>query len=257
MIYLNGTPVNTTVFPDNTSQVWKLPQEILENKEISRVKWQFSHEGEFMQLAQLKDLLDNNAVPATLELSYLPYGRQDKGINNTATFALHTFSRLLNSLNFLAVFCHDPHSDFGKLAIKNFRPIYPTDQVLSVMSENSIDILCYPDKGAVTKYTEIFKCVPFVYGNKIRDQLTGNILSYELVGDVKDKNVLIVDDICDGGMTFKLLAKELLAASAKSVVLFVSHGIFSKGTRTLLESGISRVFTPDGEMGPRETSIQF
>jgi phosphoribosylpyrophosphate synthetase len=53
------------------------------------------------------------------------------------------------------------------------------------------------------------------------------------------------------------LAKDLLAAGAKSVVLFVTHGIFSKGTRTLFESGISRVFTQDGEVGPRHGSANI
>ncbi len=256
MIYLNGQPLPVTHFPDNTSQVWKLPEETLSNKEIARVKWQFATEGEFMHLAQLKDLLDSHGISAVLEITYLPYGRQDKPISNTATFGLHTFARLLNSLNFLAVFCNDPHSDFGRLAINNFRPVYPIKQVSAAVKENGIDLVCYPDKGALTKYTKVYS-LPHIYGEKVRDQLTGNITSYQLVGDPSGKNVLILDDICDGGATFKLLAKDLLAAGAKSVVLFVTHGIFSKGTRTLFDSGISRVFTQDGEVGPRHGSFHI
>jgi len=58
---------------------------------------------------------------------------------------------------------------------------------------------------------------------------------------------MIVDDICDGGATFILLAKELYAAGAKEVNLFVTHGIFSKGLIPLYEAGIKRIFTQDGE----------
>jgi ribose-phosphate pyrophosphokinase len=49
--------------------------------------------------------------------------------------------------------------------------------------------------------------------------------------------------------TFKILAKDLLANGAKKVVLFVSHGIFSKGIDTLFESGIHKVYTKDGLVG--------
>jgi len=81
---------------------------------------------------------------------------------------------------------------------------------------------------------------------KTRDQSTGHITDYKLSGEVEGKSVLIVDDICDGGMTFKLLAEELMEAGAVHINLYVTHGIFSKGLRTLFESGIEDVFTRKG-----------
>lgn len=255
MIYLNDQPLEVTRFPDGTSQVWKLPEELLKLALFSiepypvNVRWEYCSEGEFLQLAQLKNLLDKYNFRSSLTLKFLPYGRQDKEINNTATFALHTFASLINFLNFHAIVCYDPHSSVAKQLINNFLPIYPTKQIEVVLKETDTNIICYPDAGAREKYTEIYSLFlkPHIYGDKVRDQLTGNILSYQLVGDPKDKNVLIVDDICDGGMTFKLLAKDLLAAGAKEVNLFVTHGIFSKGLRTLKDSGIKRIFTQDGQ----------
>ena len=58
-------------------------------------------------------------------------------------------------------------------------------------------------------------------------------------------------------MTFKLLAKDLLAAGAKEVNLFVTHGIFSKGLRTLRNSGINRIFTKDGEASEVQDRIIY
>jgi ribose-phosphate pyrophosphokinase len=121
-------------------------------------------------------------------------------------------------------------------------------------------MICYPDKGAVSKYSEIyaFGLGTPIYGEKVRDQSTGNITSYQLIGNLKGRtNVLIVDDICDGGATFKLLAKDLLAAGATEVNLFVSHGIFSRGLRTLQESGIKRIFTKDGEASTHQNQITY
>lgn len=255
MILINGQPLPVTIFPDNTSQVWKLPENFL-NTRFVNVEWQFSHEGEFMHLAQLKDLLDAHGVIANLKLTYLPYGRQDKHVGNNATFALHTFATLLNSLEFHEVVIVDPHSEVALGLIDYSRAEYLQSLVAEISEKNNIDLFCYPDKGALAKYESLF-IFPHIYGEKVRDQTTGNILSYKLVGDPQGKNVLIVDDICDGGMTFKILAKDLLAKGAKSVVLYVTHGIYSKGVRTLYDSGIEAVYDKDGHKGPRFGSNQI
>jgi ribose-phosphate pyrophosphokinase len=257
MIYLNGQPLDVTLFPDNTSQVWKIPN--ISDFQFGFVVWKFSHEGEFVQLAQLKTLLDSYNLETYLRITYLPYGRQDKKVSNETTFALFPFAKLLNSLNFKEVILVDPHSQVALDFIKNSRAVYPIGNLMGVIYETGADMICYPDKGALAKYVKEYGEIqlPYIFGEKVRDQLTGNITAYSLIGDCYGKNVLIVDDICDGGMTFKILAKDLLASGAKSVVLFVTHGIFSKGVRTLLESGIQRVFTQDGEKSARSGSFHI
>jgi len=250
MIRLNGEPINVALFPDNTSQVWKLPDISYTWADIS---WEFSSESEFIHLAQLKTLLDSHSVKSYLTIKYLPYGRQDKEVSNTSTFALRTFATLLNSLHFSHVTIIDPHSIIATDLIKNSEAKYPIEDVMKIAYLLKIDLFCYPDKGAYLKYTgfpniqnEIYD-YPCITCNKVRNQSTGEILSNELIGDVKNKNVLIVDDICDGGMTFIKTAELLYAAGAKEVNLFVSHGIFSKGLKVLKQANIKRIFTQDGE----------
>ncbi len=94
MIKLNGKPINITMFSDNTSQVWKLPNNIIDNTKYVVVEWEFVHEGEFMQLTQLKYLLDYKHFKTDLIMSYLPYARQDKVPDNFSTFALYPFTEL-------------------------------------------------------------------------------------------------------------------------------------------------------------------
>jgi ribose-phosphate pyrophosphokinase len=249
MIYLDGVPVNITVFPDKTSQVWKV-EGLDATKTRHAVRWDFESEEEIIRLAQLKDLLDSYGKTATLDIMYLPYGRQDKPISNEATFALRTFAKILNGMSFTFIWIYDPHSEEALRLINNSAPIYPISDVTTIASMENIDLLCYPDKGARTKYHELFgHKFAHIYGEKVREQSTGYITRYELIGSPKDKNVLIVDDIADAGATFKILAKDLLANGAKKVVLFVSHGIFSKGIDTLFESGIHKVYTKDGLVG--------
>jgi ribose-phosphate pyrophosphokinase len=257
MIYINGSPVNTTLFPDNTSQVWHVATLDIPSTNYVHVCWEFSHEGEFMQLAQLKSLIDAKGFSSSLRLPYLPYGRQDKEVGNNATFALYPFADLLNSLAFDEVIIHDPHSHIALGLILNSRAVYPIQDVMSRVQELSTDLIAYPDKGALTKYSKKYE-FPYVYGEKVRDQATGNILSYELIGTgVYNKNILICDDLIDGGATFVLLAKELYSAGAKEVNLFATHGIFSKGLRPLLDAGIKRIFTEKGEVSEHQNYITY
>lgn len=236
-IYLNNNPIPLTTFPDKTSQVWKMDTP----SSPVIVRWEFHHEGELVHLCQLKQLLDSWEVEVTLHIPYLPYGRQDKGVDNEQTFGLHTFSKILNSFNFKKVIILDPHSEEALKLINNSEAEYPRDVLSAVFDISGSDLVCYPDRGALVKYTKIYD-LPYISAEKDRDPLTGYITFKKVNGDVKGKRVLIVDDICDGGMTFKLLASRLLEKEAKGVCLFVTHGLFSKGLQTLYDSGITQIY---------------
>lgn len=250
MLCLNGHPIPITLFPDKTSQVWKLGQELLSSANYCDVlvTWKFEHEGEFLHLAQLKALLDHSLRPAVLHLPYLPYGRQDKPVSDTGTFGLVAFAKLLNALAFKGVLIHDPHSQVAVDLINNAEATYPIAALDRALIEHKSDIVCYPDRGAKNKYTSVYTWPDYTYGHKVRDQLTGAITEYRVVGDSDGKRVMIVDDICDGGATFTALAKLLYEQGAKDVALFVTHGIFSKGLTPLRDSGIHRIFTSNGEV---------
>lgn len=245
MISINGKPINTTRFPDNTSQVWKLDG--FEDLQHVKVVWEYSHEAEIIELAQLKLLLNCNAISAELDIKYLPYARQDKEVSNHSTFALRVFANILNNMNWYRVSIQDPHSEVYRL-INHSAGYYPIAELAQVFKITESRLLCYPDAGALKKYTKIYKDYSFVSADKVREPLTGEITGMELNGKefVKGENVLIVDDICDGGRTFIELAKLLYAAGAKEVNLFVTHGLFTKGLVGLRDAGIKQIYTQKG-----------
>ena len=254
MIKLNGHPIKPTLFSDGTSQVWQL--EGLKFSTAAYVEWQLESEAEFMQLAQLKTLLDSKSLKTYLYIPFMPYGRQDKDVSNEATFGLTTFARLLNSLNFLEVSTLDPHSGRCLELINNLEVVVPYIEIENAKAAVKPDLFCYPDKGATDKYSVLLKD-KFISAGKDRDQLTGKLISMAVSGDCKDKSVLIIDDICDGGGTFCWLASLLLEEGAKEVNLYATHGIFSKGLKPLIEAGINRVFTKDGEISEYQDSICY
>lgn len=268
MISIDGVKITPTVFPDGTSQVWKLPEELLQKlykEPVCTITWEWEFksgaEAEFIQLAQLKTLLDTYCDVINLNMPYLPYGRQDKRIENTSTFGLHTFAKLLNALNFNEVHVIDAHNNLRANMINRLEDHAPRTMIEEALRATKADMLLYPDSGALKRYSALRPTLycddngkpdrdfspPYVYAEKVREQSTGLIKGITIVGKVKDKKLLIVDDICDGGMTFKLVAEQALKVGAKEVHLFVSHGIFSRGLETLRESGIKRIFTHKGE----------
>lgn len=260
MFKINGEKVNVTIFPDKTSQVWKLPIIETTPKQFN-IEWEFENESEVFHLIQLVTLIRHVRVPVpiNLHMPYLPYGRQDKEVSNETTFALKVFGDVLKSLNLDKITTLDAHSNYLEKELSNFKSIYPEDALQNAIHEslefdgNPNFKLAFPDKGARIRYGDKFTACSdkdFIIGNKVRNQTTGYIEKYEAIGQVKDQTILIVDDLCDGGATFIILTKELLRLGAKSVNLYVTHGIFSKGAKILFDSGIKRVFTSKGEIFP-------
>jgi ribose-phosphate pyrophosphokinase len=252
MLKLNGHQITPTIFPDKTSQVWKLPDEAFSigRGDHHRIEWCFEGEGEFLHLNQLKALLDirHEGIPCKLFIDYLPYARQDKLVSNETTFALYPFIWLLNQLGFEKIGILDPHSSVASL-IKKGEALYPFIELDKAWTATESELAAYPDKGAAGKYAHLYH-FDYVCGQKVRDQSSGDIMTYDLVQQhhrVEGKKVLIVDDICDGGATFVCLAKSLYSAGATSVNLFVTHGLFTKGLEPLFNAGIRRIFSKKGE----------
>lgn len=252
MISINEYVIEPTIFPDGTSQVWKLPGylDYVRETDIS-ILWVFENEAEFVHLMQLCNLLGYTYEAKSIHvvMPYLPYARQDKDISNDATFALHTF---LNTLGIWAdnITLFDPHSDVYKEYFPNANIVDAHGHILAAKARSDSTVLCFPDKGAAERY-HFEKDLQVVLG-KTRDQQTGEITGMEItsvsndLNDLKGLKVLIVDDLCDGGRTFIEAAKLLYQQGASEVNLYVSHGIFSKGVDILHKNGIIKVFTKDG-----------
>ena len=240
MIKLNGVEVNPTIFPDGTSQVWQLTDDYsLHGSNV--IRWDFESESELIHVIQLHDLIALGfGHKVELLMPYLPYARQDKSYCNNETFALRTFAQILNSCHFETVTSYDAHSETAGLLIDRFINVPPN---LSFTDEYGL--VCFPDAGAMKRYAgSVSK--PVFYADKVRDQETGWITHYKIVSDFQptDHDIIVVDDLCDGGMTFNILADDLHEIGVGRLDLYVTHGLFSKGIGELLKK-YNRIITTD------------
>lgn len=233
--------VKPTIFPDGTSQVWKLPEEIINSLNV-KVTWNFEAERELIDLASLRKLFTKN-TNIHVHIPYLPYARQDKQTSNNLTFNLKVFALFLNSLKFNIITAVDVHNEYttGRL-IQNFKNIKVDSLINTVLKNN---LIIYPDDGASLRYDlgPVYICC-----QKTREQSTGEISSHRIYYGYPDEkitnDVIIIDDICDGGATFISVAKMLKKQNEEvKVNLFVTHGIFSKGKQVLYDAGINNIYT--------------
>ncbi len=80
--------------------------------------------------------------------------------------------------------------------------------------------------------------LPVVIGNKIRKDHTENAQVWNIVGDVKDKNVLIVDDIIFTGGSLISMAQAAKAQGALDIYAAATHGVLTKGAQTKLQDSV-------------------
>lgn len=240
----------TTIFPDKTSQVWQIEPFELALPKVFVIQWQFESEAELIHVLQLATLLKteypNHAI--SLSMDYLPYARQDKSIDNNATFALSVFNNVLKSSGlFAAIGATDIHNP--KAVTNIFNNIGIVNEMIENISENEkVNFICFPDKGATSRgYYGVSDSHNNIILDKKRNQITGEIEGLKFDDSMPYPRlvfgrVLIVDDLCDGGRTFIEAAKLLKANGAEKVFLYTTHGIYSKGTQILFDNGLDKVF---------------
>ncbi len=177
---------------------------------------------------------------------YLPYSRADRRFCGGDCFGLKVF---LNMFPWHKITTVDMHPQASSLTseVDNYAGdlfiAYTINDIIRDTGCKFINILL-PDEGARTRYrirdnygynqaaaeTRILNCT------KNRDPITGKLSGFGVpaADEFLLGPVLIVDDICDGGGTFLGIADTLELASDHGLFLHVTHGIFSKGTGSLL-----------------------
>lgn len=191
-----------------------------------------------------------------LVIPFIPYARQDRVMDNGEPFSLKVFATLINSQNYNKVFVFDPHSDVSSALINNcevstnYKFVKKSLIIHEGANPNKEYYIVSPDAGAYKKIFGVCKYVGYerdiIMCNKMRDVKTGKILKTVVSKeDFEGKDVIIIDDIFDGGGTFFMLAEELKKRNCGKVILIISHGLFTKGFEFFDEpnNNIERVYT--------------
>jgi ribose-phosphate pyrophosphokinase len=185
-----------------------------------------------------------SAKRITAVVPYFGYGRQDRKPGPRTPISAKLVANLITQAGADRVLAVDLHAG----QIQGFFDI-PTDNLYAapVMAadiqarygEGDLMVVS-PDVGGVVRARALAKRLdnaPLAIVDKRRER-PGESEVMNIIGDVKGRNCILIDDIIDSGGTLCNAAEALLAAGAKSVAAYITHGVLSGGAVARINSSM-------------------
>ena len=154
--------------------------------------------------------------------------------------------------NIITFDAHDPNvsNAIPRLPFENF---YPTHTILSkLVKQEDIDnlLVVSPDMGAMERaryYAEMLECdVGVFYKRRDLSKVVNGknpIVEHVYMGaDVKDRNIIVVDDMIASGQSMIEVATELKARGAKNIYLVATFALLTEGTEGFMKAYQEGIF---------------
>uniref|UniRef100_A0A452U1N9 Ribose-phosphate pyrophosphokinase 1 n=1 Tax=Ursus maritimus TaxID=29073 RepID=A0A452U1N9_URSMA len=174
-----------------------------------------------------------SASRVTAVIPCFPYARQDKKDKSRAPISAKLVANMLSVAGADHIITMDLHASqiqgFFDIPVDN---LYAEPAVLKWIRENISEwrncTIVSPDAGGAKRVTSIADRlnVDFALIHKERKK-ANEVDRMVLVGDVKDRVAILVDDMADTCGTICHAADKLLSAGATRVYAILTHGIFS------------------------------
>ncbi len=185
---------------------------------------------------------DSSAGRITLVPTYLGYNRQDRKDRPRVPISSRTIMRFLAHSGADRALFFDLHSEptagfMSPLVIDHlYASKISVPYLQKVLTKNYV--VASPDKGGTTRaeaYARRLGQDDFVVFFKSRSA-PGEIRkeSIKIIGSVKGKDVVFVDDMIDSGGTMIADAEAAKKAGAKKIYCFATHAVFSSDPKTVI-----------------------
>lgn len=186
---------------------------------------------------------DSSAGRITLVPTYLGYNRQDRKDRPRVPISSRTIMRFLAHSGADRALFFDLHSEptagfMSHLVIDHlYASKVSVPYLQKIVSKNYV--VASPDKGGAVRaeaYARRMGQDDFVVFFKSRSA-PGEVRkdSIKIIGSVKNKDVVFVDDMIDSGGTMLADAEAAKKAGAKRIICFATHAVFSSDPKTVIE----------------------
>lgn len=200
----------------------------------------------------------------TAVIPYFGWGRQDRKARSRVPISAKLVANLITAAGANRVLTVDLHSaqeqGFFDIPVDNLysRPVFADFFKKTFKSEDFV--VAGTDVGAAKlaeSYAQRLGGIPIAVAYKTRFAANqAKVLC--VVGDVKEKHVLLVDDMIDTAGTIIDNAKKLKEMGAKDIYAFATHGLFSGNAISKIETSvINRVFVTDSVPLQNNTSSKI
>lgn len=225
--FINNKGYKVISFPDGELH---LVLDSINRKEQVVVKCRITNSNDLFLLMQLADIFKRQCIEVCiLEIYYLMGMRCDRLFDIDRPFTLSIVADVVNSFRAETVYVYEPHSS---RCLRMIHKCFDTHLIWYIKSmlfaENKELLLVAPDKGSVNRYADRHFAV---ICDKMRNEATGELQGFKATPkeDVSQRDLLVIDDLCDGGGTFVGLAPKLRELHPKSLSLAVTHAIQKQG----------------------------
>ena len=175
----------------------------------------------------------SSAMRITAVVPYFGYARQDRKSASRTPITAKLVADLLTTAGAHRVLTMDLHAGqiqgFFNIPVDDLtsRLVFAKDIARNIGTDHGT-VFVSPDAGGVVrarKFADMFGGEIAIVDKRRPEAGKSEVMN--LIGDVKDKHAILVDDIIDSGGTLCNAAKAIMDAGALSVRAYITHGVLS------------------------------
>ena len=207
-------------------------EESIRGRDVFLVQSTFPNSDNLMELLLMIDAAKRASARNIIAVvPYFGWARQDRKDKPRVSIGAKLVADLLSIAGIDRLITMDLHADqiqgFFDVPVDH---LYASGVILPYLQSLRLKdmVIASPDVGGSKRantYAKYFGC-PLVLCNKTRAR-ANVVASMQIIGDVKDKNVVIIDDMVDTAGTITKAADIMKQAGAKTVRACASHCVMS------------------------------
>ena len=226
-------------------------EQSVRGRDLFLVQSTFPNSDNFMELLLMIDAAKRaSARTINAVMPYFGWARQDRKDKPRVSIGAKLVADILMVAGVHRVITMDLHADqiqgFFDVPVDH---LYASGVLLPYLQSLQLDnmVIASPDVGGSKRANTYAKYlgVPLVLCNKTRAR-ANVVATMQIIGDVKDKNVVIVDDIVDTAGTITKAADLMKSAGATSVRACASHCVMSgNANENVMNSALEEIVFTD------------
>lgn len=241
------SPIENFIFPDGERRI-QILENVVDEDVVVIQSTNTPVDGNYIELFLIVDgLKRSGARKVTVVMPYMGYMRQDHVFRDGEAVSLQVMIHLLEALKVDRFVTLDPHTiklpEFFKLPVSDLSALPLFARYIKENSDLNDTVLVSPDMGGlrrIKQMSEILGGMGWIATVKDRDLDTGSIIINKFEGplavaELKNKRVLVIDDMISSGKTIAECAAFLKTNGVREVNVFATHPIFSKDAPELLQ----------------------
>jgi len=207
-------------------------EESIRGSHVFLVQSTFPNSDNLMELLLMIDAAKRASAKSIIAVvPYFGWARQDRKDKPRVSIGAKLVADLMSVAGIDRLITMDLHADqiqgFFDIPVDH---LYASTIYVPYIQSLNLDnlVIATPDVGGSKRANTYSKYlnVPLVLCNKTRER-ANVVASIQIIGDVKDKNVIIIDDMVDTAGTITKAADVMKEAGARSVRAIASHCVMS------------------------------